>query len=247
MVLEKNHSTITQLLLYCNRLYELLEANKIASDTINYKIILLKICRMRFDSVFLRFFASYLTDRQQRVVISCGKSDFRPITSGGPQGSIFTVFLFSVYINDLPEIIVNECYLYADDTKIVSTVDNGIQLEKDIENAIVWSKENRLNFNFDKFKNVQFSLRKNQNEQILRLPSNEAISQETHLKDLGIYFSENLSWDHHLNFVLQKANQKLAYLKENNSKWNKIVSQMQPSQNLHNIDLVLWIRCLVCQ
>ena len=219
----KNRSTITQLLVYCNRLYELLEANKMpmtvyldiakAFDTINYNIILVKLCRMGFDSAFLRFFASYLTDRQQRVVISCGKSDFRPITSGGPQGSIFTMFLFSVYINDLPEIIVNECFLYADDTKIVSTVDNKMQLEKDIENAIVWSKENRLNFNFDKFKNVQFSLRKNQNKQILRLPSHRNIPQEIHFKDLGIYFSENLSWDYHLSFVLRKANQKLAYLK----------------------------------
>ena len=59
---------------------------------------------------------------------------------------------------------------------------------------------------------MQISIRKNQNKQILRLPSNGAISQETHFKDLGIYFSENLSWDHHLSFV-EKANQKLAYLK----------------------------------
>ena len=73
---------------------------------------------------------SYLTDRQQRVVIPCGKSNFRPITSGGPQGSIFTVFLFSFYKNDLPEIIDNECDLYADDKKIVSTVGNKIQMEK---------------------------------------------------------------------------------------------------------------------
>ena len=138
----KNHSTIFQLLLYCSRLYELLEANKMpmavyldiskAFDTINYNIILLKLCRMGFDSAFSRFFASYLTDRQQRVVISCGKSDFQPFTSSAPQGSIFTVFLFSVYINVLPEIIVNECYLYADDKKIVSTVDSKIQLEKNI-------------------------------------------------------------------------------------------------------------------
>ena len=123
------------------------------------------------------------------------------------------MFLFSVYINDLPKIIVNECYLYADDANTVSTVDNKIQLEKDIENAIARSKENRLNFNFDKFKNVQFSLRKNQIKQILSLPSNGNISQEKHFKELGIYVSENLSWDHHLSFVLQKANQKLVYLK----------------------------------
>ena len=103
------------------------------------------------------------------------------------------MFLFSVYINDLLEIIVNESFLYADDTKIVSTVVDKIQLEKDIENAIVWSKENRLNFNFDKFKNVQFSLRKNQDYHILRLPNNGSISQEKHFKNLGICFPENLS------------------------------------------------------
>ena len=84
------------------------------------------------------------------------------------------------------------------------------EIQKLIRN---WSKENRLNFNFDKFKNVPFSLRKNQNQQILRLPSNGTISQETNFKVLGIYFSENLSWDRHLSFVLQKANQKLAYIK----------------------------------
>ena len=60
---------------------------------------------------------------------------------------------------------------------------------------------------------MHFSLLKDQKKQILRLPSNGAISEETHFKDLGIYFSENLSWDHHLNFFLQKANQKIAYLK----------------------------------
>ena len=185
-----------------------------AFGTINYNIILLKLCRMGFDSAFLRFFASHLTDRQQRVLISCGKLDFRPITSGGPQGSIFTVFLFSVYINDLPEIIVNERYLYADDTKIVSTVDNRIQLEKYIENAIVWSKENWLNFNFDKFKNVQFSLQKKSKQAIFASSQQWSHLTGNTLQRLGIYFSENLSWDHHLSSVLQKTNQKLAYLKK---------------------------------
>ena len=68
----KNHSTITQLLLYGNRLYELLEANEMlmtvyldiakAFDTINYNMILLKLCRMGFDTAFLKFVASYSTD-----------------------------------------------------------------------------------------------------------------------------------------------------------------------------------------
>ena len=62
-------------------------------------------------------------------------------------------------------------------------MDNKMQLEEDIEKAIVWSKENCLNVNFDEIKNVQFSLRKNQNNQIFRLPTNGTISQEKHFKD----------------------------------------------------------------
>ena len=117
--LRKNFSTITQLVLYYNRFLELHEANKVpmtvyldiakAFDTINYNITLSKFCRIGFNSALLRLFASYLTDRQQRVVISCEKTDFRPITSVGPQGSISTVLLFYVYKNDLTEIIANDC------------------------------------------------------------------------------------------------------------------------------------------
>ena len=75
----KKYSTVTQLLLNCKRFYKLLEADKMpmtmyldiakAFDTPNYYVILLKLFRMGFDSD-LRFLASYLTDRQQRVVIS---------------------------------------------------------------------------------------------------------------------------------------------------------------------------------
>ena len=99
----KNRSNITRLLLYCNRLFEILEENKRpmtlyldiakAFDTINYNIMHLKSYRMGFDSAFLRFFASYLTDRQQRVVKSCGRSNLRPITVG-LKGQLLQSFFF---------------------------------------------------------------------------------------------------------------------------------------------------------
>ena len=46
-------------------------------------------------------------------------SHSRDITSGGSQGSIFELFIFSLYINNMPEIIDNPFFLYADDTKII--------------------------------------------------------------------------------------------------------------------------------
>ena len=117
----QKHSTVTQLLLYCDNLYEALDENSSpitvyldiakAFDTINFNIVLQKLARFGFDEKFLKFFASYLVDRQQRVKIADSYSTFSKISSGGPQGSIFAVFLFSVYINDLPDQLNNKTFL----------------------------------------------------------------------------------------------------------------------------------------
>ena len=153
-----------------------------AFDTINYDIILLELRRMGSDSAFMRFFASYLIDRQHRVVISCGKSNHqqRWASVNFYSGSFFRLYKWPTRNNCQWVLFIRGWH------KNVSTVDNKMLLEKNIENAIVGSKENRINFNYDKFKYVQFSLRRNQNKQFLSLPSN--------------------------GFFLIKANQKLAYL-----------------------------------
>ena len=50
------------------------------------------------------------------------------MTSSVPQGSVLGPLLFTIFINDLPDKIKNECKLYADGSKIIgkewSLVDN---------------------------------------------------------------------------------------------------------------------------
>ena len=72
------------------------------------------------------------------------------ISSGGPQGSRFAVFLFLVYINDLPGQLINKTFLYADDTKTIGQISELEDLQFDINRAINWSGLNKLNFSFDK-------------------------------------------------------------------------------------------------
>ena len=81
MVLENITQTTTQLLLYCNNLYDTLGANThpircypdIAFDTTNYNIVRHKLCRFSFDRGFLKCFTSHLTG-QPRVIVSPDKS-----------------------------------------------------------------------------------------------------------------------------------------------------------------------------
>ena len=53
----------------------------------------------------------------------CGsQSDWINISSGVPQGSVLGPFLFIVYINDLPDVVSSELYMFADDTKFYHTI-----------------------------------------------------------------------------------------------------------------------------
>ena len=110
-----------------------------AFDTINLKIIIHKLSQYRSDGKFPLFSKSYNLDRQQQLVISHFTSNFVNVTSGGPQGSVFAGLLFSVYIKDLTEVFLNECFLFADDTKVVGYLIHQPILPTDNDSAINWS------------------------------------------------------------------------------------------------------------
>ena len=161
------------MLLYCDNLYQVLGENSSpitvyfdiakAFDTINFNIVVQKLARFGLDGKFLKFLASYLVDRRQRVKIADSYSTFSKISSRGPQGSIFAVFLFSLYKNDLPDQFNNKTFLYADDTKIIGQISEREELHFDINTAIEVPGSNKLNFNFDKFSILDFSYKNTYN------------------------------------------------------------------------------------
>ena len=109
-----------------------------------------------FDNQFLKVFAAYLSNRTQCVFVKDDYLSELTVTSGGPQGSVFAVFVFAVYINDLPSPMENSTYLFADDTKIIGSQMNLFSLQSDLNKAIKWSKENRMEFNNAKFEAICF-------------------------------------------------------------------------------------------
>ena len=78
---------------------------------------------------------SFLSRRTHRVSVNDNLSQAADVTSGIPQGSVLGPVLFVLYINDLPDVVRNEVYLFADDTNIysqISGVTDAEHLQEDI-------------------------------------------------------------------------------------------------------------------
>ena len=76
-----------------------------AFDKVPHDLLLTKLHRHGISGTVLRWFESYLSNRQQRVVIEGAFSDWLPVTSGVPEGSILGPLLFLVFVNEMPSYV----------------------------------------------------------------------------------------------------------------------------------------------
>ena len=222
----KNRSTTSQLLLHLKLLHDSLDICEEvftlyldfckAFDKVNHYLLIEKLKKFGIGGKLLQLLSSYLEDRSQRTVINNIYSEYLPINSGVPQGSVFGPLLFLVYINDLPDVLETSiAYLFADDTKINNT--DPALLQNDLLRLHQWSLENKMQFNFSKTSLIWFTLkRKDIKEQPLCVFGGEDISfTRKPVVDLGISFCYNLSWTEHIKSKVCKDHGRFISIKRN--------------------------------
>ena len=100
------------------------ESNTIAlTHRFDHSILMLKPKASGLGNDTLRWFHSYLTDRQQPVDVSGTSSSFALIICGIPQGSILGPLLFLIYVYDMPANVKNKLLLNADDSCILILIE----------------------------------------------------------------------------------------------------------------------------
>ena len=94
------------------------------------------------------------------MVLDGKSSQEYPVNAGVPQGSIFGPTLFLLCINDLPNDVICDIFIYADDTTLNSKCDQASnlwqqlelvsELEYDLRDTVDWGKKWLVNFNAGK-------------------------------------------------------------------------------------------------
>ena len=126
-----------------------------AFDTVPHKRPIYKLRMHGISTSILRWIEGFLTGRQQQVCVNGSRSKWADVTSGIPQGSVLGPILFVIYINDLPNEIKSDIYMFSDDTKVFRTIktnDDQCILQDDLDELTAWSTKWLLTFHPDKCK-----------------------------------------------------------------------------------------------
>ena len=194
---------------------------KKAFDTVNHRILLLKLGALGVDSPSAAWFKSYLNNRTQQTVIGKVASSPRNVDiSGVPQGSVLGPLFFLVHINDLAECLqISQATLFADDTAIYCSVPSSenlqTKLNEDLLRVKEWLNSHELSLNVSKttFMVIGGRQRLSHMNTLDLVIDKDTIEQVDHLKYLGVIINEKLTWCDHIDYIQSKVAKRLGMLK----------------------------------
>ena len=142
---------------------------------LDHSTLLSKLKAYSARSNLADWFKSYLNNRTQKCFVNGSLSDSQPLTCGIPQGTMLRLLLFILYINDLPNCLVNSHpRIYADDTRLTFASNDVAYGEEnmndDLTKITVFLSANKITLNKSKTEFMLIGSRQRLNT-FNRLPS----------------------------------------------------------------------------
>jgi hypothetical protein len=256
----KGHSAFTQLLAFTEDLDEIdgiIDCIKIdfyrAFDLVDPEILMEKLINLKcIDKKVLYWLLEYFTGRTQKVKVGNVFSSTVEIRRGIPQGSALSNILFLICINDLSQCVKSKIRQFGDDAIIyreIKSLKDCKKLQKDLISIEKWSEKNKMKINTSKCSWIRF--KKNfycVNDRYIKLYKiNRCIIQRSdEIKYLGMIFKFDLSWDTHIQHILNECYIKFEKLKRcmsGCSSQNKLQAYINSVRRAMEENSQIWDSC----
>ena len=182
-----------------------------------------------------------------------------PVVSGVPQGTVLGPLLFLLFINDLPDKIVSNTRLFADDCIVyrqINRPEDCLTLQGDLDTLAEWESKWGMAFHPKKCSVLSITRSRSPVKYSYRLKGHVLESQDS-TKYFGVDIQSSLSLKTHIDRITKKSNSMLGFLRRNlrscneetksNAYFSMVMSNLQycssvwsPHHNdqIHKIEMV---------
>ena len=189
-----------------------------AFDTVDFKILLERLCYLGIKGSVLNWFESYLSERKLRVTLSNKSSQPFPIKCGVPQGSVLGPLLYLIFVDTMRFYIPGASVTsFADDTALVIAAKSLQELlfkaNKALDGLHEFVCASLLSVNASKTNFMMFT----RTGSAPTLPgviiyNGLPLSQVEEIRYLGFILDRNLSWRKHCDIIACKLARGLGVL-----------------------------------
>ena len=122
-----------------------------------------------------------------------------PVNAGVPKGSNLGPTFFLLYISDLPDDVICNIAIYADDTTLYSKCDQAsdlwqqLELASELETDLDWVGSGLLSSMLEKLKLILFEQSNNSGAIAVKMDGS-VLEEKSSFKMVGLSFSSNLGW-----------------------------------------------------
>ena len=200
-----------------------------AFDTVPHKRLIRQVQSFGIDGTILKWIEDFLEGRRQRVKVKGEVSEWAPVSSGVPQGSVLGPALFSLFVNDCPRMVNSIMSLFADDTKLYAALSRGVDdtdsIQDDLNILQDWAKSMCMKFHPDKCLTMHLGTSNPTADYTMITDTGDShtLASVTEEKDLGVIVDNKLSFCAHTTAAIQKANRILGLLRRTFSCMDKTI------------------------
>lgn len=203
------HGTIEQIHRVVNKITQSIEKKQYCSaafldiaqafDKVWHKGLLYKLKKI-LPNTFYDILRSYLNNRYFQVKFKQEYSNFYPIESGVPQGSVLGPLLYLIFTADLPTTDETLTSTFADDTAVLASHEDPLEashmLQFSLDKIQNWLSKWRIKANETKSVHITFTTKRNSCP-IVKLNNIELPEAES-AKYLGMHLDRRLTWRKHI-------------------------------------------------